>query len=193
MKKLKQNGFSLVEVLVSIFVLALGVIGAAAMQLTALHYSQQSAFQSAATQLASDMADRMRVNDTQLKLDDGENRFVEVDYKSSDKEPEAPDKLCYATRCTGPELAKFDLYDWRKRVKAALPGGRAVICRDAMPWDSGAAALTWACSSGTGNSAPIVIKLGWQTKGKNPDGSTARSADKPLAPSLAIVVSPYSK
>jgi type IV pilus assembly protein PilV len=192
MNKLNQGGFSLIEVLVAILVLALGVIGVAGMQLTALRASQQSAFQTAAVQLASEMADRIRANDNQMKLDDDANPFLAVDYKS-DVEPDAPPALCYAATCNGEELAKFDIYEWEKRVKATLPGGRALICRDSSPWDTTTGALTWKCSGGAGSSTSLVVKLGWQAKGKNPDGSSIIDSSKPVPPSVAITIEPYIK
>jgi type IV pilus assembly protein PilV len=191
MEKLRQDGFSLIEVLISILVLALGVIGVAGMQLTALRTSQQSAFQTAALQLASEMADRMRTNDNQAKLADTDNPFLKVDYSSGTGEPKAPDQLCYAN-CTPEALAQFDIYEWEKRLRAALPGGRAVICRDAAPWDAKAGAFTWTCNPGTGNSGSIVIKLGWRAKGRNPDGSVV-AANTPFPPSVALTVKPYTR
>jgi len=56
----EHNGFSLIEVLIAVFVLALGVIGVAGMQLTAMRTSQQSAFQTTAVELPAEMADKMR-------------------------------------------------------------------------------------------------------------------------------------
>lgn len=186
-----DRGFSLAEVLVSILVLTLGVIGAAGMQLTALRTTHQSALQTAALQLASEMADQMRANDSQLKLADSDNPFLAVDYRSAvDKVPAAPATSCYATDCDGRELADFDIYEWEQRVRSQLPAGRVRICRDAKPWDSAARALTWSCSA-AGNAASLVIKLGWQ--GKNPDGSLVRDAKKQFPPAIALTVEPYVK
>ena len=185
----KRNGFSLIEVLVSVLVLALGVIGAAGMQLTAMRTTQQSEFQTLALQLAAEMADKMRANDSQMKTG-GANPFLSVNYQSAiEGEPTAPGKLCYASACNGEELAEFDIYEWKKRVKAALPGGRVLVCRDSAPWDSAKNALTWNCSAGAGDNASLMIKIGWQ--GKNPDGSLIRDAVNVFPPSVALTVEPY--
>ena len=192
MMKLQQTGFSMIEVLISIFVLALGVIGAAGMQLTALRTSQQSAFQTAALELAADMADKMRANDSQMRRAD--NYYLSVDFRSGENaELTPPSSTCYSISadCTAEELAKFDIYEWERRIKAALPGGRALICRDASPWDSGAGALTWACSGAPTGSASFVVKLGWQAK--NPDGSLIADAGKQFPPSVALTVEPYTR
>lgn len=194
MNNSRQPGFSLTEVLVSILVLSVGVIGVAGMQLTALRTSQQSAFQSAAVQLASEMADRIRTNDSQMNQSDGDNPFLAVNYQSSGGNPEAPSKLCYVGQCNGDELAKFDIYEWEKRVQSLLPGGRALICRDSTPWDAAKGALTWECNAGTGSATSLVIKLGWQAKGTNPDGSAVvKKSSEPFPPSVAITIEPYIK
>lgn len=164
MYKIRKNGFTLIEVLISVFVLALGVIGAAGMQLNAMRTGQQSGFQTIAVQLATEMADNMRANANQLNQDDSANPYL-ISYNSAtDANPTTPGKICYgaAVTCNGAELAAFDIYEWEKRLKAALPGGRVVICRDATPWNSTDAALSWTCSYtlATTNNAPFVIEVG---------------------------------
>jgi type IV pilus assembly protein PilV len=196
MKKNRQRGFSLIEVLISIFVLALGVIGTAGMQLVAMRTSQQSSLQSVAVQLATEMADKMRSNSKQMnQTPDSAIPFLQIDHDSSTMAaPTAPSSTdtCYgATGCNDAKMAAFDIYEWLTRVRNELPGGRAKVCRDASPSTGGV--LTWDCAytAATGNNAPFVIKVGWQ--GKNPDGTLIRDADKKFPPSIAITVEPYVK
>ncbi|WP_019140511.1 type IV pilus modification protein PilV [Noviherbaspirillum massiliense] len=189
MKTRRENGISLLEVLVSIFVLSFGVIGAVGMQLTAMRTAQESAFHTAALQLATEMAEKMRANTEQMKLGDEENPFIAVDYApTGEAEPGVPGKLCYSTHCDSAELADFDIYEWKKRINALLPHSRARICRDAA-WDAAQAQLTWACHPGSGNSGPYVIKLGWRMK--DPDGRFGAGADKDFPPAVAVIVEPY--
>jgi type IV pilus assembly protein PilV len=183
-------GFSLVEVLVSIVILAIGVIGAAGMQLAAARTTQQSGLQTVALQLASEMSDKIRANGLAAGSPD-ENPFFSVDYNSATQgEPSAPDKLCFAFDCSDRDLAAFDIYEWERRIKNELPGGRARICRDAKPWDQGSRSLTWECTPGSADGvAPLVIKIGWQ--GKNLDGSLARSSGTEFPPAVAMAVNAY--
>jgi type IV pilus assembly protein PilV len=190
MKSFLNSGFSMIEVLVSILVLAVGVIGAAGMQLSAMRTSKQSVFQTNALQLASEMADRMRANDAQMKQKDGANLFLSVDYKSaSEGEPPSPKKFCYESGCDAAELAQFDIYEWEKRLKQALPGGRVRICRDASPWNFTSKSLTWNCGAGAADNASLVIKVGWQLK--NPDGTLVKDNGTEFPPSVALTVEPY--
>ena len=62
------GGFTLIEVLVAVFVLAVGVMGAVAAQTVALRTRQESALMSHGVQLATSFADRMRANTAQMRL-----------------------------------------------------------------------------------------------------------------------------
>lgn len=184
----RKAGFSMVEVLVSIVVLAIGVIGAAGMHLTALRTAQQAAFQTFALHLVSEMADAIRASEVAMARNGEANPFLGVSYDAAvNGAPTAPGRFCYANACDAGEFAEFEIYEWKRRVKAALPGGRLLICRDAAPWSSASKALTWDCSNSAASDVPFVIKLGWQAK--NPDGSLIRNADNRYPPSVALTVS----
>lgn len=60
--KRRQKGMTLIEVLVSVLILAIGILGAAAIQLNALKYTDSSAMTSQASFIAYDMMDRIRAN-----------------------------------------------------------------------------------------------------------------------------------
>ncbi|MEG1856271.1 MAG: type IV pilus modification protein PilV [Acinetobacter sp.] len=62
MNKTAQKGVGLVEVLVALLILALGVLGFAALQLRALDAAQEATEQTIAMNTARDLAERMRVN-----------------------------------------------------------------------------------------------------------------------------------
>ncbi|KTB82451.1 type IV pilus modification protein PilV [Pseudomonas syringae] len=58
----RQAGMTLIEVLVSVLILAIGLLGAAAIQLNALKYTDSSTMSSQASFIAYDMMDRIRAN-----------------------------------------------------------------------------------------------------------------------------------
>src|SRR6185295_1538044 len=58
----RSRGFTMIEVLVSLVVLSIGLLGVAALQLTSLRSNHSSAMRSQATFLAYDIIDRMRAN-----------------------------------------------------------------------------------------------------------------------------------
>ncbi|ENA33280.1 MULTISPECIES: type IV pilus modification protein PilV [Pseudomonas] len=64
MKNTCQRGATLIEVLVTVFILAVGLLGLAGLQSTSIKSNQGAYYRSQATLLAGDMADRMRANRT---------------------------------------------------------------------------------------------------------------------------------
>jgi type IV pilus assembly protein PilV len=57
-----ENGFSLIEVLVTLLILAIGLLSIAAMQLKGLQYNHDAYMRSQVNVLSYDIADRMRLN-----------------------------------------------------------------------------------------------------------------------------------
>ena len=188
------HGFALFEVLVSILVLALGMLAAAGLQLSAVRTSQQSSIHTLAMSLASDMADRMRGNDVAMDQADTSNSFLAVDFQA-DQAQTAPAVFCHLSNsnCTPAQLATFEIYEWERRLKEAIPTARAVICRDSTPYDVTTNSFKWPCAvaSTVGNRAPVTIKIGWQ--GKTASGKLEQFADGTFAPQIALIVAPYSR
>ena len=104
-----QRGVGLMEVLVSLVILAIAVLGFAALQFRALNAIQEANDRTAAMTLARDLAEKIRVNRTQLSKYKSEiNASGETTAKScvradSDK-PADP----ITSMCTRTELATFD-------------------------------------------------------------------------------------
>lgn len=173
----RHAGFTLIEVMVSIVVLAIGVVGVAGMQLNAYRMNQQSAFATSAVQLAQDIAERIRANSRVATLTDADNPYL---FDTGRKIVE-PAKTCFANQdCSAADIARRDVYEWANLVAApggnrpgGLPGGRGVVCRDASPWETGRG-YRWACNGGP--AAPIVVKLGWLEK--HADGSLVQASGK---------------
>lgn len=186
MGKFRENGFSLVEVLVSIVVLAIGVIGAAGMQLAAQRAVQQAAFQNFAVQLGAEIADAIRAAGRQAVS--AEEILAHVDYRSADHgELPAPEKLCYAQDCDAQEFLRFEVYEWKRRIRNALPGGRLQVCRDVAHENAAVDRLSWDCNETQESGAPLVIKLGWRSR--NPDGTIGMDAGGEFPPLVALTVS----
>jgi len=184
MRARNDSGYTLLEVLIAVVVLALGIMGGVALQLAALRARHQAALLSQATQLATAMAERMRANAGQMRLTDGDNLYLTLNYDAlNEPHPPAPAALCYGgAACGGAQLALSDLYEAKLLVKQNLPAGRVVICRDAGLWSGGK--LRWAC--GGGADAPLVVKVGW--RGKNPDGTPRTDDGGEYMPGVALAV-----
>lgn len=108
------TGFTLIEVLVALFVLSLGLLGLAALQTTSLQFNHEAYLRSQATTLAYDIADRMRAN-RQAAL----NGDYDVAFAAS---PPA----CGGAG-GGASVAARDLSAWRDALACTLPRGEGRI------------------------------------------------------------------
>ena len=99
----KQAGVTLIEVLVTLVLISVGLLGVAALQLTSLKSNQEAYSRSQASVLAGNILDRMRTN----------QRGVEANE--------------YATAMNGTGTANTvsggDLAAWQAAIDTLLPGG----------------------------------------------------------------------
>ena len=101
-----QRGVGLIEVLISVFILAVGMLSLATMQLTAKRASYEATQRSIATSLARDIVERMRGNPDQL------DAYVVTNVGDEDSLLDAPAVNCSNASCTPGNLAEYDLTDW---------------------------------------------------------------------------------
>jgi type IV pilus assembly protein PilV len=118
-----QTGFTLIEVLIAMVVLAVGLLGLAGLQITGLRNNQSAYNRSQATQMAYDIADRMRsnINDAQKYT---ASTYVTVTPSSATIQT---DCNAVSTTCTTADMAKNDLFQWNAALVATLPGGTGSI------------------------------------------------------------------
>ena len=84
-----QIGMTLIEVLVSVLILGIGLLGAAAIQLNALRYTDSSAMTSQASFIAYDMMDRIRANVDGNATNNGSNVLASYGLASLANAPAA--------------------------------------------------------------------------------------------------------
>ena len=106
----KNAGFTLIEVLVAMVVLAVGLLGMAGLQANSIRNNQSAYNRSQATQLAYDLADRMRDNISGVAT-----------YTSGTAAAIGNCKII--TGCSPAEMAANDLFEWNSAISAALPNG----------------------------------------------------------------------
>lgn len=100
------NGFTLIEVLVTVLILSIGLLGLAGLQIKGLQFNQSAYLRSQATILAYDIIDRMRANHTAA---------VDGDYVVAlDAAPQGQTGCESATAtCSEADFASFDLNQWK--------------------------------------------------------------------------------
>lgn len=117
-KKSEQRGVGLIESMVSLFVLAIGLLGMSSLQVNAVKHSQNAYYRTQATNLAYDMIDRMRANRNVAKTTNA--------YASNYNQTHTTSVDCNSS-CTTSQIADYDLMTWKAEVKSLLPKGQAEI------------------------------------------------------------------
>lgn len=117
-----QRGISLVEVLVTVVIIAIALLGIAALQFMSKRANFDAVERTAATLLANDITERMRSNPKALKTYAGslENANPDLGYGSTvySSEP-SPDCSTSTTTCTKDQLAVHDLWAWQQGLLGA--------------------------------------------------------------------------
>lgn len=117
-----QQGFSLMEVLVTVLILAIGLLGLASLQLNALRNNTSAQERSQATVLAYEIADRMRSNRVTARAGGYDIGLGVAAGTPTD---------CATAACAPAQLAGFDVAQWKADVARLLPAGDAAIATDA--------------------------------------------------------------
>ena len=167
--KRRETGFSLIEVLVSIVILGIGMLGAAGLQLATLRSNHFTAQASVATQLVRDYEEiTQMLRSAAISSSEGTSALSGLDTATADSST-IPNCQTTTATCDSGQLATFMLNEWKARVTTQLPGGRAVVCRDSAPKDtSGAHAglYHWACDD---QGDMLMVKIGWTGRADKTD------------------------
>ena len=114
----KLSGFTLLEVLITLVILAIGLLGLAGLQAIGLQQNHSAYQRTQATLLAYDIADRMRAN-----IDAIDNYRTAV--------PQSKPACLTSPGCASIVMAQHDLYEWDLALKDALPTPVAAITNGA--------------------------------------------------------------
>lgn len=115
----KQQGATLIEVLVAIVVLGMGLLGLANLQATSMRFNDSAYLRSQATNIAHDIIDRIRANRTRALAGDYDGQVIATT-------PPA----CAAATLAGTTIAARDIEAWRAMMACMLPRGTGSITRN---------------------------------------------------------------
>lgn len=188
-----MTGLTMIEVLVTLIILAVGLLGIAALQIVGLRSTGSSENRTQATLFANEIAERMRANISAVNS----NQFSAVTQNTINCAA-APAPFCSdnfnggvavaAAACTPTEMAAFDLKEWYCGVFAGntyvggvantLPSSPAptvsITCNDISAIDADA------CT----DHSPHTITIGWIER--NPDRSSGAAATVTQSVSMTI-------
>lgn len=143
-----QGGFSLIEVLVSVLVLMVGILGVAAMQMVSFQTNQAAYARSQAIYLAQDILDRMRANPDGYE---DSTVYDNVLTTTSSTIPNDPTCVTTAGGCSSLQMAQQDVREWAHNFvdvlsttdyRPMLPGGVGQLTRDGTT-NTFTATVTW--------------------------------------------------
>lgn len=108
----RQQGFTLLEALISLVILSIGMLGIAALYVEGLRAGRTAIYRTTAVTLAADLMDRIRAN-----------RGAQVAYAGA---PQLNNCVNRDNDCTPLQMAQHDLRLWQDDVDARMPPGTDV-------------------------------------------------------------------
>lgn len=113
----RESGFTLIEILVSLIVLAVGFLGMAALQSSSMQGTASTYFRTQADMLANDLSERIRANRTGSEAGDyayGGGGAAAASCGGTDS-------------CDSATMAQADIDEWSDWVENSLPSGDAIV------------------------------------------------------------------
>lgn len=161
----RSRGFTLIEVLVSLVVLSIGLLGTAKLMLFSSRANDSAYLRTQATALAYEMLDNIRANRQQA---------INGSYDTALTSAAAsPGFACVAAVvCTPPSLALYDVYQWKLRLNASS----GIAPAGALPTGQGSVLTATAAAQTT-----AVITVSW-------DDTVAQSSFGPGIATQSIVL-----
>lgn len=107
----KESGIGMIEVLITLLILTIGLLGTAQLQLINLQNSRASEARMIATMLANDLSERMRAN-----IMGSENGFYDSIRSSGANQDPAPSAPACQSGCSAREQADLDTREWLENI-----------------------------------------------------------------------------
>ncbi len=142
------HGFTLTEVLVALVVMAVGMLGIAALYVEGLRAGRTSVYRVTAVTLAADMADRIRANPS------ARNNYAGAG-------PGGDNACVNGGICSAAEMAQDDWFRWLQDIHTRLPDGTtaSITVTDVPPLVQYDITLSW---PEAGQQDPVSYTLAMQ-------------------------------
>ncbi len=143
----RQGGFSIVEVLVALIVLAVGMLGIASLYVDSLRAGRAALLRTQAVFLATDMADRIRANPT-----------AGAAYGLGGADNGCAAGVADSVNCTPAEMAAQDIFIWQDQIAELLPQGAAgtIVHNPGTLPDTYTISVTWPDAGEAGDAGYVL-------------------------------------
>jgi type IV pilus assembly protein PilV len=190
----RADGFSLIEVLVSIIILSFGLLGMVGLQAAALQSNRDARLQSVAGTLARELAEMMRGNNSIAILPQGAANPYLGQFNTVPLVAANPSYCLNVSTATpvclnNTEVAQAQMTEWLARVNDALPSAQVTVCADGSPYDA-QGLPQWPCAPGVGLRPNTYIKIGWTRGSTDRTQQGALALDMATRPSLILPITP---
>ena len=150
--KNRARGFTLIEVLIAMFILSVGMLGSTSLMLQGRAEAKRTNYDAKAMQMAQSIAEQMRANIA--GVNNGSYNSLDTSNGTS--------QSCITTSCTSAQLALYDEYIWGWMLNQYLPKGTGTV-------------------TGNGADSVFTIAVTWQEvvkTGEDATGPTGVAQDR---------------
>lgn len=158
-----MQGFSLIELLIAVVIMAVGILGVAGLQVESLQQNRSALYRAEAVQLANDLIDRIRVNKG-------------IVYTSLIDAPPPAATDCEVSTCTPSQMANYDIAQWKCSINSEdSTGAQLSVCSGLKGLDGVSTGITGELPDGAGSvvesSGVYQVTVRWVDER---DGTTAQ-------------------
>lgn len=139
-----QLGFSLIEILATVFIVSFGLLGLMKLQTSNYSNINNAIFTQKAGFFAESLIQKLKGNVTAAQASN--SPYVIADFTDTPSAA-AETPVCVSSNCTTSELATYDINTWLHKVKNGLPKGKARVLK-----------------TDNGSSSTYTIDIQWQYK-----------------------------
>jgi type IV pilus assembly protein PilV len=154
-----QSGMTLIEILITMVILAIGLLGLAGLMLEGLRNNQGAYLRTQASIYAYDMADRIRINS------DSALGAAYDNFTTAEPAPDIPSCATATSGCSPADLATLDMAEWAQQINGSggivmLPQGVGTVSRTnrqftiAVTWTE----TRWDDTAGEGGKGAETVK-----------------------------------
>lgn len=187
----RQQGFTLIETMVTVFIVAIGLLTAAGLQAVSKKAAFDAMQRTTASVLAQDMLERIRSNSGQVINSLGANvsgGYIGKDVQSLPATVPCGGNSTTSTPCTPGQLVLLDYFQWWE----ALDGAKETIAAGgSSTGNAGGLRSPVGCVRRVGTTSVIEVIIEWRGMSKIDQTADSNNPDDPVSGSCGFDIADY--